>query len=195
MLRTLPQTRDYSQLYRLAGIALFTALTIISAKIVIPINSPVPITLQVLVVLLSGMVLGRRDGALSQLAYFALIAANVPVDAYGNGSSAIIRSTGGYLIGFIPAAYVAGLLVERAGTRLWQRWLAGIAGVAVIYLCGAFVLKILSPGMTWLGAWGNGVAPFIVIDIVKALIAAGLTEGGRRALLMRQNSLESNLMQ
>jgi biotin transport system substrate-specific component len=194
MLRTLPQTRDYSLLYRLAGIALFTALTIVSAKVRIDIGGPVPITLQVMIVLLSGMVLGRVDGAASQVAYLALIAAGLPVDTYGRGTAALINSTGGYLIGFIPAAYIAGLLVEKAASRLWQRWLAGIIGVVVIYVFGALVLKTLSPGMTWLGVWGNGVAPFIAVDIVKALIAAALTEGGRH-LLMRQNSPETGLMQ
>jgi len=183
MLRILPQTRDQSLPYRLTGIAVFTIITILSARVTIDIGV-VPFTLQPLAVVLSGMVLGGRDGALSQLAYVILIAAGLPFDARGLGTAALFGPTGGYLIGFITAAGVAGFLVERGATRVWQRWLAGIAGIAVIYLFGMIVLK-LHTGMEWSTAWTNGVEPFIVPDLAKALIAAALTEGGRR-LLIRQ---------
>ncbi|MEO8613220.1 MAG: biotin transporter BioY [Chloroflexota bacterium] len=184
MLRTLPQTRDSSLLYRLAGIAVFTIITILSARVTIDIGV-VPFTLQPLAVLLAGMILGGREGALSQLAYVALIAAGLPFDARGIGTAALFGPTGGYLVGFIVAAGVAGFLVESGAKRVWQRWLAGIAGVAVIYFFGILVLK-LHTGMDWAKAWDAGVAPFIIPDLAKALIAAALTEGGRR-LLLRQN--------
>jgi biotin transporter BioY len=202
-----------------------------------------------LAVLMAGMILGSRDGALSQLAYVALIAAGLPFDARSLGTAALFGPTGGYLIGFIVAAGVVGLLVENQAKYLWQkwltatilglslgavlfialgmllpitldfgttgtnfaliavfavsllaglgltyfyrndarfqRWLAGIAGIAVIYFFGILVLK-LHTGMDWAKAWDAGVAPFIIPDLAKALIAAALTEGGRR-LLLRQN--------
>ena len=181
MLRTLPQTRDQSWIYRLAGIAFFTVLTIIAARVSIPLE-PVPFTLQPLAVILSGMVLGWRDGLLSQALYVALIAAGLPLDAKGIGSAALVGPTAGFLIGFIAAAGTAGWLVERGNKRFWQRWLAGVAGIIVIYLFGAVVLKTVT-GMDWAKAWSVGVAPFIVPDLVKALIAAGLTEGGRRLMI------------
>jgi biotin transport system substrate-specific component len=184
MLRTLPQTRDQRRTIRIAEIAVFTVITILSARVTIDIGV-VPFTLQPLAVLLTGMILGGRDGALSQLAYVALIAAGMPFDARGLGTAALFGPTGGYLIGFIAAAGVAGLLVERGAKRVWGRWLAGIAGVAVIYLFGILVLKFHT-GLDWTKAWDAGVAPFIVPDLAKALIAAALTEGGRR-LLLRQN--------
>lgn len=186
MLRSLPQTRDQRLTIRIAEIAVFTTITILAARVTIPLQ-PVPFTLQPLAVLLSGMILGGRDGALSQLAYVALIAAGLPFDARGLGTAALFGPTGGYLIGFIVAAGVAGYLVERGAARIWQRWLAGIAGVAVIYLFGIAVLK-LHTGMAWDAAWTAGVALFIVPDLAKALIAAALTEGGRR-LLTRQAQL------
>ena len=181
MLRTLPQTRDQSWMYRLAGIAVFTVLTIIAARVSIPLE-PVPFTLQPLAVILSGMVLGWRDGLLSQALYVALIAAGLPLDAKGVGSAALVGPTAGFLIGFIAAAGVSGWLVERGGKRVWQRWLAGVAGIVVIYIFGAVVLKTMT-GMDWLKTWSAGVAPFIVPDMVKAMIAAVLTEGGRRLML------------
>jgi len=183
MLRTLPQTRGYTLAYRLVGIAVFTLLTVIAARLQIPMQ-PVPFTLQPLAVLLAGMVLGGRDGALSQLAYVALIAVGLPVDANARGQAALFGPTGGYLVGFIFAAGVAGLLVERGTTRLWQRWLAGVVGIAVIYLFGVPALKLVT-GMDWSAAWTAGAAPFLLPDLVKALIAAALTESGR-ALLLRQ---------
>lgn len=182
MLRTLTPTRDYSLTYRMIGVALGALVTILSARVVIPMD-PVPFTLQPLAVLLAGMVLGARDGALSQLAYVALIAVGLPLDANARGQAALFGPTGGYLVGFVAAACVSGLLVERAGTRLWQRWLAGVAGIAVIYLCGLPVL-MLTRGLDLAMAWAAGAAPFIVPDLVKALIAAAATEGGR-ALLQR----------
>src|SRR4051794_34684453 len=183
MLRTFPQMRDARLTYRLASIGAFTLLTIISARISIPMQ-PVPFTLQNLAVLLAGLILGSRDGALSQLLYLALIAVGLPVDAKGIGAAALFSPTAGYLLGFVGAAFVAGFLVERGASRMGQHWLAGIAGTAVIYLGGIVVLKAVT-GMGWDAAWMAGVAPFIPLDLVKAIIAAALAEGGR-ALLMRQ---------
>jgi biotin transport system substrate-specific component len=185
MLRSLPQTREQSLTYRIVGIAVFTIISILSARVTIEIGL-VPFTLQPLAVLLSGMILGGRDGSLSQLAYVALIAAGLPFDARALGTAALFSPTAGYLIGFIFAAGVAGLLVERGATRMWQRWLAGIAGVAVIYLFGFLVLK-LNTGMAWDAAWTEGVVKFIVPDLAKALIAAALTESGRRLFTRQEN--------
>jgi biotin transport system substrate-specific component len=183
MLRTLPQTRDQSLPYRLAGIAVFTALTIICAKITIPVQ-PVPFTMQTFAVLMAGMVLGLRDGVLSQMMYVALVAAGLPIDARGLGTAALFGATGGYLIGFIPAAALVGWLTERGTTALWQRWLVGIAGAALIHLFGVPVLA-LTRGIDLAAAAALGTIPFIIPDIAKALVPAALTEGGRR-LLIRQ---------
>jgi len=181
MLRALPQTRDQRLIVRLAGIAVMTLVTVIAARITIPMD-PVPFTLQPLAVLLSGMILGGRDGALSQLAYVALIAANVPVDANLRGQAALFGPTGGYLIGFVLAALVVGWISER-GQRLALRFSAGIVGIALIYSCGLVGL-MLARGLTLEAAWAAGAAPFLAPDLAKAIIAASLAEGGR-ALLLR----------
>lgn len=181
MLRTLPQTRDFSLAYRLAAVVAFTLLTAISARITIPVE-PVPITLQVLIVVLSGLVLGARDGALSQLFYISLIALNLPVDARMVGAAAFFSPTAGYLIGFIPAAFVTGWLIERSNRSTVQRWLAAVVGILVIYALGYLLLK-LNTGMAWDAAWTAGVAPFIALDLGKALIAAAVAESGRAFFL------------
>jgi biotin transport system substrate-specific component len=183
MLRTIPHTRDLPQLQRLAGIALFTLITIFAARVTIEIGL-VPFTLQPLAVLLSGMVLGGRDGFLSQLAYVSLIAVGLPVDARGLGAAAFAGPTAGYLVGFVLAAGAAGYLVERGAKRVWQRWLAGVVGIAIIYACGLAWLMAFRQ-LDVAAAWAAGVAPFIAPDLVKALIAASLTEGARSLLLRR----------
>lgn len=190
MLRTLPQTRTLALPYRLAGIGVFTIITILAARVTIEIGGPVPFTLQPLAVLLAGMVLGARDGAMSMVLYVALIAAGLPYDARGQGTVALAGPTGGFLIGFIAAAFAAGFLVERGGARVWQRWLSGVVGIAVLYALGVIWLKVygdahFADGMTWAAAWGAGAAPFLLFDLVKALIAAALTEGGRALLRKR----------
>lgn len=189
MLRTIQLTRTDNQVWRLAGIVVFTLLTVASAKLSIEIGA-VPFTMQVLVVLLSGMILGSRDGAASQIAYIGLIAIGLPVDARGLGTAAFFGPTGGYLFGFAIAAFVAGWLVEHGAEKVWQRWIAGIVGIAIIYAIGVPVLKIVL-GMDWISAWNAGAAPFIIADLAKALIAASLVETGR-ALLLRNSNLYSN---
>ena len=184
MLRTLSQTRDQGLLRRLLAVAAFTALTALGAQLEIRIGEFVPFTLQVFGVVLAGMVLGAREGALSQLAYVLLIRLNLPVAAGGAGAAALLGPTAGYLIGFIPAALIVGWLVEQGANRAWQRWLAGVAGIVVIYVLGLIVLKSVT-GLDWAAALSAGVAPFIVFDLVKVALAATLTEAGR-AFLMRR---------
>ena len=170
MLRTLPQTRATSQTYRLVGVLIMTLVTIVAARVSIPME-PVPFTLQPLAMLLAGMVLGSRDGAL-----------NLPFDANMRGQAALFGPTGGYLLGFIVGAFVSGWLVERGAQRLIWRWLAGAAGIAALYLCGLPVL-MLTRGLDLPTAWAAGAAPFLIPDLVKAVIAAAMTEAGRAALL------------
>jgi biotin transport system substrate-specific component len=179
MLRTLPLKQNDVLMQRLLRVALFTVLLAVSAKVEVWFGSPVPFTLQVMVALLAGMILGARDGALSVIAYLGLIAANLPVDSAGIGAAAFAGPTAGYLIGFVPAAFVAGWLVEHSQGRMWQRWLAGLVGVAVIYAIGMPTLKLITGG-TWAQAWEWGVYPFLGLDVLKALMAALLVEALHR---------------
>lgn len=183
MLRTLSITKDWSLSIRIAGIVFFTLLTALGAQVEIWFGGPVPFTLQVLIVLLAGMVLGARDGALSIIAYLGLIALNLPVAAGGAGSAALSGATMGYIIGFIPAAFVTGWLVEHSADRTWQRWLAGVVGVFVIYAFGVPMLYSIANAESWHQAWIWGGYPFLGLDMLKALIAATATEGARQIML------------
>ena len=181
MLRTIPQTRDLTWVYRLLMIGVFTGLTAYGARVTVEIG-PVPLTLQTLAVFLAGMVLGARDGASSQILYVGLIIAGLPLDARGLGPAVFAGPTWGYLIGFIPCAYVAGYLTERANGRMWLRVVAGLAGSVFVFALGFIVLKY-NLDMTWRDAFIGGVWEFQVENVAKALLAAGISESARAMLL------------
>ncbi len=168
-------------LVRIIAIIFFAALTALTARIAIPLPfTPVPITLQVLTVLLAGLVLGAKDGAASQVLYLTTIAAGLPLDAGGLGAAVWFKPTAGYLIGFIPGAFVAGFLAEQGlGRNRVLRFVAGLAGVAVIYLFGAGWLTLSFLKGDWAQGWMQGVVPFIGIDLAKAILASGVAESAR----------------
>ena len=154
----------------LATAALFTAILSVAAFVAIPVGS-VPFTLQVYVVLLAGMVLGPRLGVLSVLAYL-ILGLVAPVYAGGtSGLGALFGPTGGYLFGFIGAAFVTGLVAERGTGTTLKLLVAGIAGLAPIYAVGATWLAMqlhLTAGAAVLA----GIAPFVWLDVLKAVAAA-----------------------
>lgn len=180
MQSTLSIPRRALAVRRAAGIATFAALTALAARVTIETGGPVPFTLQVLPTLLAGIVLGWRDGALSQAVYVGAIAAGLPLDARALGTAALAGPTAGFLVGFIPAAAVAGFITQIGSASLWMRWVAGVYGLFVLYVIGVPWLSA-SAGLP-LNAAFNAVTPFIGFDLIKALIAAGLAESGRALL-------------
>jgi biotin transport system substrate-specific component len=185
MLATQIQNRtSHPALIRTLTIAGFAALTALAARLTINLPfTPVPLTLQVLVVLLAGLTLGAKDGALSQIAYLAAITAGMPLDARGLGTAVWATPTGGFLLGFVMGAFIAGHLAEKGLRRSRAlRLAAGLAGVVAIYLFGALWLSFGFLGGDLIKGWTLGVMPFIMADLAKALIAASLAEGARLAL-------------
>src|SRR5208337_2009632 len=92
-------------------ISLFTALTAVGAFIRIPIPY-VPLTLQTLMVMFAGLILGSRRGALSQLLYLILGLLGLPIFAQGGGPAYVLQPSFGFLLGFVAGAYVIGKMVE-----------------------------------------------------------------------------------
>lgn len=181
MLSTTASHFRTSHLAQFVGIALFAALTALTARVTIPLPfTPVPITLQVMAVLLAGLMLGPRAGAISQLVYLATIAAGLPLDAKALGLASLTGPTAGYLIGFLPAAFVTGWLAEELPATRASRFVAALAGVTVIYIAGVAWLAPAVGGLRT--AWMLGVAPFILIDLGKALVAAAVAESGQALL-------------
>ena len=184
MLRSLTRPATTSMVVPIVFFALLTALT---ARITIPLPfSVVPITLQTFAVLLSGLVLGSRAGAASQLLYLAAIAAGLPISASGiGGPAAFTTPTAGYLVAFVPAAFVAGYLLEQGQGRipstLALHVVAGICGMLVIYAGGVSWLTIVLGSLDV--ALQQGMMPFIGVDLAKAVIAALVAGGGRLLFL------------
>jgi biotin transport system substrate-specific component len=158
----------------LTASAVFAVLTSIGGWILIPLPiTPVPFTLQVFFVLLSGAVLGGRFGAFAQMIYLLLGSVGLPVFAGGkSGPGILVGPTGGYLFGFVAAAYVTGKITQmkRSTSLVWMIF-ATLSGLFPIYLLGGIGLwmwiRSSLPGLLM-----AGVIPFLLGDIIKAIIAA-----------------------
>lgn len=166
------------------NVALFSALTAVGAFIVIPLPfSLVPVTLQTLFTYMAGGLLGGYLGALSQLIYILIGVSGLPVFASGNaGPSVLLGPTGGYLVGFVAGAFIIGKMAE-AKERSSFLWLLTcmIVGTIIIYTSGIVQL------MNWMKiglseAVFTGVAPFIVGDALKIILAAYLINRIREML-------------
>lgn len=163
----------------IALVAAGAALTAVAAQISIP-ASPVPFTFQTLVVLLVGASLGSVRGALSMALYAVLGVVGLPVFAplsdgsHATGLQAVLGATFGFVIGFVAAAYVVGLLAERNWSSHAVKMLASYAiGSLVIYAFGIPVLAAVATKGDLSIAAGIMV-PFLIWDAVKAIAAAAL---------------------
>ena len=166
--------RIFSRNNIIADIALIVLGSLVvagAAQISIPLQ-PVPITGQTFAVLLVGMALGARRGALALALYLAEGIAGLPVFAEAKfGLATVLGPTGGYLVGFIPAAALVGWLAERGFDRNLLTTLAAmVAGNLVIYVFGlAWLTQIVGSFDIALNA---GMYPFLVGDAIKAVLAA-----------------------
>lgn len=162
----------------MARVALMAALTAVGAQIAIPLPfTLVPFTLQVPMVVLAGLLLGARYGALSQVVYLLLGAIGLPVFAgFTGGLGVILGPTGGYLLSYPFAAAVAGLAAGAVARATRGRAVAGgtafgLLALVVIYALGATWLAVQA-GLTPGAALATGVLPFVPFDVVKVVLAA-----------------------
>ncbi len=150
------------------------AITAVSAQVCFYLpGNPVPVTLQVLAVALCGMAIGPRLAAISQIEYLAAGAAGIPVFAgFKSGVPTLVGPTGGYLLAFVPAAFIIGALSQRFKGSLSGLITSGFAGVVVIYTLGRAWLAIWLGDPTSLHSWILGVVPFVGVDLIKVTVAA-----------------------
>ncbi len=167
-----------------AGAVVFvTVLTAIAAQISVPLPfTPVPFTFQPMVVLVGAAALGSRLGMASQVLYLALGIAGVPLFAASpllpQGAARLLGPTGGYLMSYPFAAFVAGWLAERGFDRRYLTALgAMICGLAVVFAGGLLWLTIASPARSFSAALATGFFPFVVPDLLKLLVAASVMPG------------------
>ncbi len=177
-----PSEKTWAGLYDFGLIFAGSFLIALSAKVrfLLPF-SPVPITGQTFAVLMIGALLGSRRGSLTVLAYLIQGVAGMPVFTFGGGFAVLFGPTGGYLIGFIPAAYLTGRLAEKGwDRRIGTTILAMIIGNVAIYTCGLFWLACLMGFST--KVFTVGVYPFVIGDLLKITLASMLLPLGWKLL-------------
>ena len=181
---TLSPTVSRRAIANIAGVAVFTGLTIVGANIVIPLT-PVPVTLQTLFVLLAGAVIGSRRGALSQFLYVGAGAIGLPFFAGFSGGGAVLAGpTGGYLISFLFVPFLVSKLLPRSQSVRWQVFVFSLATL-VIFVFGLahlalFYTSSLSAVIT------VGLLPFIPGAVFKIFAATSIYRSFR-ALATRRN--------
>jgi biotin transport system substrate-specific component len=143
--------------------------------------SPVPITGQTFAVLLLGALYGSKRGLATALTYIALGVMGLPVFAGGAlGVARLLGPTAGYLVGFIAAAFVVGLLSERGWDRkAWTTATSMLIGNSIIYMAGVLWL---SRFVGWQAVLSTGFLPFLVGDALKLALATVLLPTGWRLI-------------
>jgi biotin transport system substrate-specific component len=183
------ESRSLGRAISFASVMFVAALTAAAAQISVPLPfTAVPFTFQPMVVLLGGLALGSKLGLASQVLYLAAGIAGLPVFAASltlpPGTLRLLGPTGGYLMAYPIAAFVVGYLAERGFSRRYATSvLAMLAGLAIVYVCGATWLGMFSRIGTQDAAIGiqaaivTGVMPFVLADLVKLLAAAAILPG------------------
>jgi len=171
-----------------------SAFIAVAAQISVPML-PVPMTLQTLAILMVGFSFGSRLGAVTLLAYLAEGAMGLPVFANGMNGLAFAGPTAGFLLGFVAMAYLAGLAAERGVARGFLGTGASALVIsALLYVPGLIWPAALAGGLGfeagWVGQssgfyWTWFVAPFLIGDAIKAILAALLVSGAWKALSAR----------
>jgi len=180
LLATLARGADLTAPMRVAAVLFVTALTAAAAQISIPLPfTPVPFTLQPMVVLLGGAALGSRLGMSSQALYLLLGIAGLPMFAASpvlpQGFARLLGPTGGYLLSYPFAAFAAGWLAERSFDRRYlTSLLAMAAGLSIVFACGvvwlAWFAQPVPAGFS--AALRTGLIPFLAADAIKVALAA-----------------------
>ncbi len=182
LIATVASRAEMGTAIRVASVVLIAAMTAAAAQISIPLPfTPVPFTLQPMVVLLGGAALGSRLGMCAQVLYLLAGIAGLPVFAASavlpQGALRLLGPTGGYLLSYPFAAFLAGLLAERGLDRRYlTSVLAMAAGLAVVFTCGVLWLAWFArPAAAGLDqALRTGLYPFIPADIIKIFAAAAV---------------------
>lgn len=155
---------------RMAMTAVITAVTCILAPLSIPIG-PIPISLTNLVIYFGLYVLGRKNGCISYLIYLLIGLVGLPVfSGFTGGPGKLFGPTGGYLIGFIAMAFLAGTVIDRFYSKWYLCLLGMILGTVVCYGFGSAWLAYQA-GIPFRAALLTGVLPFIPGDLIKMILA------------------------
>ncbi|MEW6055771.1 MAG: biotin transporter BioY [Bdellovibrionota bacterium] len=171
-------------LSRSAWIVFYALATALAAQVKIPLpGTLVPMTLQTAIVLLAGLHLGAGGGAISQLLYISGGVLGLPF--FAGGTAALLGPTGGYLIGFVLAAWTLGFFKRWSGKifihgeSFIALWLMTFAASIVLFVPGVIQLKYVTVS-TWETAFAMGVVPFIIGDLLKVSLTVSIYRLTRR---------------
>ena len=165
-------------------IALVSALIAVCSFIAIPVGA-VPVTLQTFAVFVCAGILGRKKGTISILVYILLGIVGIPVfSGFQSGLSVLTGPTGGYIIGFLPAVYVAGLIVQKTGRKIPFMIASFLAGLIICYICGMlwYVFVFSSGKSDFASAFAVCILPYIIPDIIKITLAAVVSVSVRKRI-------------
>lgn len=177
-----------SNLYGYMLSAIGAAIIAVLAQITIPIPL-VPITGQTLAVGLIVTILGTKLGTMSVLLYVLLGAVGLPVYAnFSGGLSILVGPTGGYIVGFIVQAFIMGKYLDRFGYSYLQATISNLIGMVITLAFGTAWLKIAA-NLSWEAAFYAGTVPFIIVGIIKAVLAAWV------GILVRNRLLQARLLE
>ena len=146
-------------------------ISVLSPFVIILPVSPVPISLATFAIYLTVYILGAKYGFVSTLIYILLGMVGVPVfTGFTGGAGKILGPTGGYIIGYLFLAIIAGLIIERDYNNTFLSFIGMAVGTIVLYIFGSVWLMITAH-MTFWQAIVAGVVPFIIGDLIKMFIA------------------------
>jgi len=162
--------------------AMMAAVIAVCALISIPLPGLVPISLATFAVMMSGLLLGWKWGVIAVAVYILLGVVGVPVFAGGkSGIEALAGPTGGYIVGYLPYAVLAGLPVKNLQSKYWGRIVLLLAGTIVCYALGtAWFMHATASGLAV--SLGKCVLPFLPGDAAKILLSAALAPALRKAI-------------
>lgn len=180
-------TKEQIKLRTMIVTALFAAIIGVMAQITIPLPL-IPITGQTLAIGLAATILGSRYGTAAVILYLIIGSAGVPVFAeFSGGISKLIGPTGGFLVGFIPATLIIGLYMEKFGFVYRNAVIANIIGMLITLAFGTAWLKI-SAQLSWTAALASGFTPFLIVGIIKAVLASWI------GIILRNRLLSAKLL-
>ena len=167
--------------------ALFSAIIGVLAQITIPLPL-VPITGQTLAIGLAATILGSRYGSFSVILYLIIGSSGVPVFAeFSGGFSKLIGPTGGYLVGFLPTAFLIGWFMEKTSFNFKNAVIANSIGMLITLAFGTAWLKVAA-NLSWTAALAGGFTPFIVVGLIKASLASWI------GILVRNRLISAKLL-
>lgn len=177
---TQTKTIRSTKTYAMAATALMAAVTCVVAPLSIPIG-PVPISLTNFVIYLSLYMLDWKKGTISYILYLLIGLVGLPVfSGFSGGIGKLAGPTGGYIIGFIPMAVIAGIIIDKFQKR-WIQFAGMIVGTAICYAFGTLWFCLQS-GTNVTAALSICVIPFIPGDLIKMIIAVTVAPKIRKQL-------------